>query len=299
MVAAGSNYLLWITLYRLKTGCTFRELESVFGWSKSTISEWFSLVMALLDNRMHCFHHGFLTYMGKDWQTQQLLLWFAKHRDAGNYEEYVAKVQTQNAHSQSVNHIDVIKFHEWIASLAGVDGTYSIEPGQTNHQLEANGYDPTRDVTFSNYKKVHGHKVMLAISHGLGEGKKYVLYLEWAAASASDAAVYGEMLSKMYPSLCPGASFLGDHAFHGAMLVIAPYSKSSCLAGRSVEKTAFNHHHSSDRMCSEHGVRFLKTWGAFRGRSDTRLFKSDDIVKAVFNVVWALHNYRLLGTPAF
>jgi hypothetical protein len=60
---------------------------------------------------------------------------------------------------------------------------------------------------------------------------------------------------------------------------------------------AFNKSHSSDRMCSEHGMRLMKEWGILRGRSDCRLIESDDLFRVTVHAVWALINYKQSGCP--
>jgi hypothetical protein len=52
-------------------------------------------------------------------------------------------------------------------------------------------------------------------------------------------------------------------------------------------------------MVSEHGMRYMKMWGAVRGRDDANLFNNDDTVKRVFEVVWGLHNYIADGCPVY
>jgi hypothetical protein len=61
------------------------------------------------------------------------------------------------------------------------------------------------------------------------------------------------------------------------------------------EMEKFNHSHSSDRMCSEHGNRSLKIWGVIRGRSDCRLFEDESLFTLTVYAVWSLTNYKLLN----
>jgi hypothetical protein len=110
------------------------------------------------------------------------------------------------------------------------------------------------------------------------------------------------MVPKFNTQMVPQAGGLGDAAFHASMHCISPYTAneirevSNALAEKRLK---FNKSHSSDRMVSEHGMRYLKRWGAVRGRDDARLFKTDDLVEVVFNVVWGLHNYIMEGCPVF
>ena len=93
------------------------------------------------------------------------------------------------------------------------------------------------------------------------------------------------------------AGLLGDHAFHNSYRVIPPYSQSQIQVGDHLLLGNFNHSHSSDRMCSEHGIRFLKKWGIIRGRTDIRLFEDEEIFRQSYRAVWALHNYQVEGCP--
>jgi hypothetical protein len=92
---------------------------------------------------------------------------------------------------------------------------------------------------------------------------------------------------------------LGDHAFHGCFRVIVPYSQLQMIGADSVSMPTFNHSHSSDRMCSEHGVMFMKLWGVIRGRSEMRFFENEDMYYDAVHVCWALHNYKYLDGPLF
>ena len=147
---------------------------------------------------------------------------------------------------------------------------------------------------FSEYIKAHAHKICLLTSHGLQDLKKYVLYMGLAVGSASDSAVVTTMLEDIDHLLIPAAAVCGDHAFHNVRRVICPYTIYDMRVGNKVAMSTFNTKHSSERMCSEHGNMFLKTWGIFRGRSDMRLIEKHETFVMCMKVIQALHNFKML-----
>ena len=114
-----------------------------------------------------------------------------------------------------------------------------------------------------------------------------------------DNPILVQAQSHMHQKLSPKAITCGDHAFHGCFGVVVPYSHSHIEAGDGASKRNFNYNHSSDRMCSEHGVMFMKLWGVVRGRSDVRLYENDEIYYAAVRSCWALHNFKYLDGPLF
>ncbi len=83
-------------------------------------------------------------------------------------------------------------------------------------------------------------------------------------------------------------------AFHGQRGVICPYTTHEMLMASNTEKIIyqnFNHYHSGERMCSEHGALYMKSWGVVRGRNDITLFDNQELYYTSVKVCWALHNY--------
>ena len=79
--------------------------------------------------------------------------------------------------------------------------------------------------------------------------------------------------------------------------MIIPYSADELSKAGPIDAPIlqqFNHVHSGDRMCSEHGVGFLKNWGIVRGRNDIILFEDQDLFYSSVKVCWALHNYTAI-----
>jgi hypothetical protein len=290
---------LFLCLYRLKQGVTFQQMEVTFGWSSSSLQEWFDLVLRMLVKQMMQFHEGFLDFKGPQWQRREAAKWWHKHVDEGNMEEYYEKVAFQNTESRRGGHGDTINADDFIGSIGAVDGTYSVQPAVGRATLLAHNSDPLQDLMWSEYKRCHAYKVMVVMSHGLNNEPKFLLWVQSGAGSASDAALYSKFAPHLKEILFKGIALLGDHAFHGALNVIAPYTTAQIRASIGTGKAGFNRNHSSDRMTSEHGVRALKLWGVARGREDSQLFQNQAYFDLALKAVWALHNYKASGCPVF
>ena len=299
---AGSRRLkLFLCLYRLKLAVTFRHIQETFGWCSSAVSEWFDKVLFILHVHLKCYHVGFLQMKGMQWQHQEVAAWMLKHsQDAQTFRTKVLDQNTKQAASNP-NQPETINPLTYLAPLGAVDGTYSVCPAVSAAQLAAYGESAATDRMYTDYKKVHGYKLVALVSFGITDGKKYIIYLTHGCARPSDGAVYLVIVPPLKKLVIPQAVFLGDAAFHAAPLVISPYTalETQGPSAAAAARKKFNHVHSSDRMVSEHGMRYLKMWGAVRGRDDCRLFERDDTVLRVFQVVWALHNYVQDDCPVF
>ena len=297
----GSRRLkLFLCLYRLKLAVTFAQIQETFGWCTSSVSEWFDTVLFILHVNLKCYHVGFLQFKGEKWQQAEIAAWMLKHEH--DSDTFHTKVGHQNNKMKSNgNQSPTIDAAQYLAPLGAVDGTYSVCPAVSAAQLAFHGENPTTDRMYTDYKKVHGYKIVAVISFGLVCKKKYIIYLTHGCARPSDGAVYLVIVPPLKKLVIPQAVFLGDAAFHAAPGVISPYTalETQGASAEAVMRKTFNHVHSSDRMVSEHGMRYLKMWGAVRGRDDCRLFKNDDTVLRVFQVVWALHNYVQDDCPVF
>ncbi len=188
---------------------------------------------------------------------------------------------------------------QFAGSIGAVDGTYCVQPAVGRASLAAHGSDPLLDLMWSEYKRCHAYKLMLVNSHGLEGEPKFLLWVDYSCGSASDSAVYGKFCAAFREQLVPGAVLLGDHAFHGAINVIAPYTTAQVNTAIGANRAGFNKNHSSDRMTSEHGVRSLKLWGIAREREDSFLFQNDANFGLALKAVWALHNYIASCCPVF
>jgi len=103
--------------------------------------------------------------------------------------------------------------------------------------------------------------------------------------------------SKIEQHLIKGIFFNGDNAYQCDMLVLPPYTESHMsLAPNGIAQLmkVFNSFHSSERICSEHGIGKVKQWGVMRGRSDVSLFKSTAKFHSVTKVCWGITNFITL-----
>mmetsp|Transcript_4122 Transcript_4122/g.6752 ORF Transcript_4122/g.6752 Transcript_4122/m.6752 type:complete len:424 (+) Transcript_4122:70-1341(+) len=295
---ASRRLKLFLCLFRLKLGTSFREMEAMFGWSNSVIQDWFDVVLKILHRRLRPFHVDFLAARGNNWQAQQIIRWAQRHIDEDTYDSFKQRLSVQNTYQQAHNESPIIDGNNFVGSIGAVDGTYSICPRRSNDIDTHTGHNRM----FSDYKKVHAYKVVAIMSHGQdGEGK-FILGMANGPGSASDKSIYLKMLDELVAKLVRGAALLGDHAFHSCKLVIVPYTTSQLLAGDQLVLGGFNHVHSSDRMTSEHCMRYLKSWGMARGRDDEFLFidrEGDEVADRVFETVWGLHNYITSNCPVF
>jgi hypothetical protein len=186
-----------------------------------------------------------------------------------------------------------------VGSLGAYDATYSIRPRILPSTLEHNGEDPTVDRMYSDYAKCHAYKLLIFTSHGINERPKFILWIQVGPGSNHDNPLLVTALQEIKSKIIPQAFGLGDHAFHGCFGVVVPYHHLQMLGTNAVRMSNFNHTHSSDRMTSEHGVMYMKLWGAVRGRNDFRLFEKEDLYYAAVEVCWAMHNYKALDGPFF
>lgn len=104
---------------------------------------------------------------------------------------------------------------------------------------------------------------MIITSHGINaidnnNTNRFILFIEHGSGASADTVLQTLAISKILNILLlvTGASFWGDHAFHNSAFVIPPYSEIQLQAGNVIELGKFNHSHSSDRMSSEHGVKY-------------------------------------------
>lgn len=297
-----SNFLsrrmrLFMTLYRLKQGCSFRHMEVVLGWAKSTIEESVKLVLILLEHDLKGFHVGFLRRHGPFWQYREIQKWRQRHVADANLQSFADRILFVNDKAvrrrQDVMLPQLSPSFQY-GSLGAVDGTFCPRPDLGRKTLLNNGIDVNNDPMYTDYKKVTAYKLVAIISHG---PKKYILGVGIGNATVADGTLYSDMCESLIDDLVGEAILLGDHAFHTCWRVLCPYSAIEVTMGDKPILEAFNHSHSSDRMCSEHGMRILKEWGCIRGRTDIRLFADETLFKQAVHVCWGLHNWVLDGCP--
>lgn len=151
----------------------------------------------------------------------------------------------------------------------------------------------TLDRMYTSYKRCHAYKLVLATTHW----SKYIIALEIAPGSSSDATVYNTMVVPfLMENLHDGAALLGDNAFHSSFLVITPFPTNTNVYSHQAlvqARETFNHNHSKDRTISEHGNCQIKSWAIVRGRTDHVLFEDEREFVLAVEVCWGIHNWLL------
>lgn len=291
------RFKLFVCLYRLRHASSFRQMEALFGWASSAIQEWWRVIIPILYGYLYNYHLGFLDHMGHRWQLSQAMNWRAKrvHIEM-DYDAFLERIDAQNAAGPK-SRAPIVNKNKFIGSIGAVDGTYSLRCRMKDPILDLSEEGVEQDIYYTSYKKCHAYKLVLVTSHCT---RKFILALAISPGSASDGAVYSQRLVSFLRQKCiPEAAFLGDHAFHSATMVISPWPTAVITAPVVSEekqrRERFNSGHSSDRMCSEHGNRFLKMWGVVRGRSDHDMFNDESDYEKAVHVCWALHNYKRLN----
>ncbi len=207
---------------------------------------------------------------------------FKYHAAQSLYEQRIEEI---NRNSETIT-------QPFLGSLGAVDGTYSVRPRILRY---ANNFQT--DPLYTDYHDIHGYKLLVLTSHGLGDCKKLILRTSVGPGSASDANMFIFMNDEMKEQgLHKNASFLGDNAFHQSNSVIVPCHQLqiNCHADKQ-SCYSFNHTMSSSRVTAEHGIGYLKSWGMIRGRSDIKLIDKSSVFKEVVKSIQGIHNYCALN----
>lgn len=292
---------LFLCLYRLKVGCSFRQMEAVFGWAANSINEWFHDIMEMLEAKLFNFHVGILDHLGPGWREEQLRLWRLKHEQNGDIAAFRDRIDRHN-HGCQIPLIQSMEGGESLyrGSLGAVDGTYSIRPRVGSTTYTNQGLNPSDDPMYTDYIKGHGYKLSVITSHDVGHTRELILHVSVHAASYSDTSAYTlYQLPILLEKLDKGTFLLGDNAYLNDCGVLPPYSRYDIEAAPISERPSmrlFNTCHSSDRISAEHGIGILKLWGAIRGRSDMVLFHTEGLFQSAVKVCWGVTNFlRLLN----
>jgi hypothetical protein len=293
---------LFLFTFRCKTAASFMKMEGLFGWGHTSVQEWFTILAESISVTMSRYNKDFLKLRKHDgWQEQAALEWSLRKVEGSTIQKYRDRIRKQNVQSARNRGDDTIDDNS-IGSLGASDGTISVCPAIGNDILASQGEDPNHDRMYCEYKKTHGWKLIAFISHKKGPtGLKYILKVSSTMGHNFDGTFYSSMIDNMIANdeLIPGVYFLTDHAMHTCKLALCPYTtleqESSIIEAE--EMASFNYDHSSDRMCSEHGMRYLKSWGIIRGCSEHWLFATNTVWENTLNCCWAFHNYRADGCP--
>ena len=166
------RFKLFIVLFRLKQGCSYRHLEKIFGWNKASIDSWYMRIINIIVIRMKRYHEGLIKYMGKDWQKREIISWKLKHLMKDDYVTFEDRINAANEDARSNGYPLIFSLKEgsndlnFIGSLGATDCTYSIRPNIERSTLENNNEDVTADRIYSEYVKEHAYKLCVISSHG-------------------------------------------------------------------------------------------------------------------------------------
>jgi hypothetical protein len=90
---------VFMFLYRLKIGSSFRNLEALFGWSRTQLCEQFTLISKLLHAKLYFLHDGILEYLTPEWQLNETRCWKLKHLIDKSFQLFLRRIQVMNAES--------------------------------------------------------------------------------------------------------------------------------------------------------------------------------------------------------
>lgn len=178
------RFKLFLTLYRLKIGCSYHLMEKLFGWSKSSICEWFTIVIKVMYNKMNIFHVNFLYHVGTDFQNYYSSKWSLDHSNSNNVDLFKTRIYNANRTST----VGIIA-DPTSKPIGAVDGTYSIRPRIEANTLINNGEDSNIDKMYTEYKKCHAYKLLIISSlYPKANGKKFILWIDIGCGSCSDSS---------------------------------------------------------------------------------------------------------------
>ncbi len=287
---------LFMSLYRLKMGCSFRHMEVMFGWDHHSIMDWFQIVIHLLSKTLSPFHVNIMDTLGPKWVEEQTGLWKIHAIENHSFEKYVERLNVHNNKNRTM--ISPTDDNSLKGSIGAVDGTFTVRCRVSAKQYRESGQDPTKDVMYSEYIKSHAWKLSVITSHALGQYQQLILNVSVHVGSTSDTAAYSFAQMPEFRNFLPPGVFLhGDSAYFSDLFVMPPYASTTIENAEPSKQTsmrAFNHVHSQDRCCAEHGIAFLKQWGIVRGRSDIQLFTKGEFYRTCVNVCWGLHNFFVI-----
>lgn len=176
---------LFFTLFRMKQACTFRFMESVFGWAKSALKDNFTVVLKNLRRNMHFLHEGIfetLTAMRPDWQLLELKKWEVQHLLTNDMDSYKERVSQLINHAALDNQFSPFESAVAYSSLGAVDGTYSIRPSFTTKVDEMNNEDVNKDTMYSQYIRAVANKLLIFVTHAGLHLPKLILKVNIAAS---------------------------------------------------------------------------------------------------------------------
>jgi hypothetical protein len=198
---------LFLFLFRCKLGASFEQMMGIFGWSDSSLQEWFVKIAFNLAIAMKRYNTGFIKFKGIDWQRRAIINWSLARTEDGSFQSYQDRIEAQNTYSRSKGREETID-RNCLGSFGAADGTISVSPRISPAVLASQGEDPNSDRMYCEYKKTHGHKLLAFISHAKGpRGKKYILKLKSAVGSCGDSSCYSSMIGELRSEVLDGTFF--------------------------------------------------------------------------------------------
>lgn len=132
-------------MFRLKQGCSFRHLELLFGWSSSSIAEWYYNITDIIDVHMKMYHLDFMQN-NFDVQTRESTLFKLRHLEKNDWLSFVDRIKQLNADARRngypnmfpVNNAGELLFQ---GSIGATDCSYSLRPNIERSVLLTNNED--------------------------------------------------------------------------------------------------------------------------------------------------------------
>jgi hypothetical protein len=126
--ACSIRFKLFLALFRLKVGLSSRSMESLFGWSKSSLREWFETVVLVITGKMKWCGEDFLATRGKEWQLTQLNHWRVLQELKETISLFRYRLKEANQEQLKNKHELICAEDKFLGSLGAVDGTYCVRP---------------------------------------------------------------------------------------------------------------------------------------------------------------------------
>ena len=262
-------FRLFVTLFVLRTGTTVRECRWIFGWGKTRICCWVTVITPLIAGALATFRE-FPTPDEQELMAVEHLL-AVYNKDATLPSQFTARLRYDDP-----NAVD------FKGAIGAADGTFTVTPRWP---------DSVQRAMYTGYKKFHAYKVMVMNTLF----SKAIIALTVGCPTISDPMSITRRLD-VVAKLSPSALLLGDDAFIGMFHFITPYTTANVNLARATSvdianrMASFNFDHSSNRMSAEHCNATLKQWAVIRGSNKFFMFHTEQAFLSAVDAVHALIN---------